>query len=289
MVPIDILKKVSDEGSRSPFRARIFPGMLAIRDQLFLTGLHGDELRNRRQLFDEKFGTVYHAAQATRDAAIEINRLIIEHSEAIQTSRAIRFEDAQLYINENIDTPLRQATDKLLNQAIVATKSGLQRILKNPLGLDISFLFQKEENFRKGIGNLRRSGETELADYLVDIRSKWLWDLIGMRDNAEHKGWELPEIIYEPLVPSRVEIIVPEIAGVRVDIFARQTANRVLLFTENMMVHAMARNMPEALFVVEIPLEERNPEDPVRFAYGGVDITTAPRWTLQYQDDMDFV
>ena len=285
---MDIVKKISEDGSASPFGARIFPGLLIMRDQLFLFRLHGKEYDQQRDLFDAKMGPLYQSALATRDAALEINRLISEHVHDIQHRGIIRIEENQFSIDKTIDIPLHQVTDKLLDQSIVALH-GLQRILKKPLGLHIGFLFQQNGEFKQGITKLRRDGEIVLANYLVDVRTKWLWNLIGVRNAAQHEGWQLPEIVYKPTMDKAVLVTLPQIGEVRIDLFARVTANRVLLFIENMMVHTMARNIPDGIYIIEIPKSERNPENPVRFTYGGVGLSTSPRWHLQYEEDMDFV
>ena len=66
------LVNVSDEGSGSPFMARIFMGLLEFRDQLFLMGLGDSERGPKQDHFDRMFQPMLDAAQATRDAALEI-------------------------------------------------------------------------------------------------------------------------------------------------------------------------------------------------------------------------
>jgi hypothetical protein len=64
------VKKVTDEGSSSPFMARLFIGLLNFRDQLHLIGVQGQQQREKQDHFDRKFRPMFEAAQATRDAAL---------------------------------------------------------------------------------------------------------------------------------------------------------------------------------------------------------------------------
>jgi hypothetical protein len=123
-------------------------------------------------LFDTLVLTI--SGLGTRDAAVEAGRLVTAHLDAIQDAQAVRFGANQYDILQTIDIPLSQAVDKLIDQGIVAIKTGLQDILRDPLGLNIGFLFQKEPPFSEGIAVLRASGENDLAQYLEDVRVGWL-------------------------------------------------------------------------------------------------------------------
>lgn len=61
------VQKVSDEGSSSPFIARIFMSMHEYQDLFLSANLQGRELFEAREKFDKKFRPMYEAAQAARD------------------------------------------------------------------------------------------------------------------------------------------------------------------------------------------------------------------------------
>jgi hypothetical protein len=177
----------------------------------------------------------------------------------------------------------------LIDQSIVATKTGLQSILKELLGVDIGFFFKQDAGFRAGVLDLRAAGETDLADYLEDVRNVWHSALQDLRSQHEHHGWSLPKVQYSLSAPSQVEMALPDVLGVPIDQFAQETANRVLLFIENMMVYALQRQSNYPIFVVEIPNGNRDPVKPQRFRLAPRGLDPSPAWRIRFRDDIDFV
>lgn len=288
MSPVQLVK-VSDEGSGSPFMARIFMGLLEFRDQRFLMGLGDSEHGSRQDHFDRMFQPMLDAAQATRDAALEIKVLIDAHLKEITDGTAVRFRPGQYEILRTIDSKLSQTVDKLIDQSIVATKTGLQSNLKDPLRLDIGFFFQRDAAFSAGISDLRTAGESDLATYLEEVRDGWHSALQDLRTQHEHEGWSLPRVQYSLTAPSQVSVSLPEVLGSPVDRFARETANRVLLFVENMMVYSLECQSNHPIFVVEIPGAQRDPVNPQRFRLAPRGLDSSPQWRIDFRDDMDFV
>lgn len=273
----------------SPFIARIFMGLLKFRDQLFLLGIPDDERGIVQNHFDRMFQPMLDASQAVKDATLEIKYFVDAHLEEIRRGTTVTFQSGQYEILRTIDSKLSQAADKLLDQSIVATKTGLQSILIDPLGLDIGFFFKKDAAFHAGISNLNSAGEADLATYLEQVRNGWHAALQDLRVQHEHQGWSLPRVQYSLTAPSQVTAILPFVLGSPVDEFARQTANRVLLFVENMMVYALQRQCKHPIFVVEIPYQLREPANPQRFRLAPRGLDLSPPWRITYRDDMEFI
>jgi len=294
MSPPFQVKKVADEGSSSPFVARLFLGLLGFRDSLHLLAVEGQHREQMRDHFDRKFKPMFEAARASRDAAVDVGCLVATHLDAIEDGRALRFTGNQYDVLETIDIPLSQAVHKVLGQGIVATKTGLQEILRDPLGLDIGFLFQHDTQFNKGIADLWASGENHLAQYLQDVRSGWLSGFQKLRNQYEHDGWSLADVEYQLAGPSTVTVRLPTILSLPVDKYVGHTANRVLLFMENTMVYAMQRQCMQRqyrcpIFVAEIPNDQRDLANPQRFRLAARGLDRTPPWAIAYRDDMDFV
>lgn len=283
------LRKVSDEGSSSPFMARIFMGMLVLRDQLYLLSVDQADKKREQDTFDRAFKPVLEASQATRDAAVAGLQLLDGHINRIESGEAVRLRANQYDILEGIDAELSQEVDKVIDQSMVAVKSGLQDMLRDLLDLDIGFLFQNDPLFAVGIADLRSAGEDELADYLEDVRAAWLADLQDLRNRHEHSGWSLDSLEYQLGSPNKVQVQLPRVDGVSVDLFLKQTANRVLLFVENMLVVSMARRVQYPIFVKELPPDGRNPVDPKRFALAPKGLDHSPAWKVSFVDGDDFV
>lgn len=292
---MDQLIKVGDEGTSSPFFARLFLGILEFRDQLFLAGIPLEEQGGLRKRFDQKFKSMFRAASAMRDASREIMNMVITHQDAIQSGRAVRIHPGHFEILETIDTRLNQSVAELLDQSIVATKTGLQSILRDLFGVNIGFMFQQDSKFNAGIKALYTADEIELAQYLEAVRLNWHSALQNIRDQHQHEGWVLKSVTYHRDGPSRIVLNLPQILNLPVDLFARVTANRVSLFIEKMMVLIMYRSCQTRhqyqlpFFIVEIPREQRDPSNVQRFrlAPRGLDFSTP--WIISYKEEMDFV
>jgi len=283
------VRKVSDEGSSSPFIARIFMGILEFRDQLYLLSAQAEDRKRQQDRFDQAFKPVLEASQAARDAAVAGLKLLTDHISRIENGDAVRFRGNQYDILEGIDAELSQEVDKLIDQSMVAIKSGLQDMLRDLLDLDIGFLFQNDQQFAGGIADLSAAGENELADYLEVIRGTWLDSLQDLRNRHEHRGWSLNSLAYELVAQNEVQVRLPTVDGILLDQFIRQTTNRVLLFVENMLVFAMARRVQYPIFVKEIPPDRRNPVDPKRFVLAPKGLDNSPRWRITFEDGVDFV
>lgn len=286
--PFSVIK-VSDEGSSSPFIARIFFGMLKFRDQLYLPTIRDADQSAAKHHFDRRFKPMLEAAQGARDAAVEINRLVSSHLNGVFSGQVVRIRENQYDILSIIDNPLSQAVDKLIDQSVVAIKTGLQALLRDPLGLEIGFLFSKDVPFQAGIDELRATGETRFAEYLERARESWLEPILQLRADHEHHGWSLASVQYQLASPSSVEVAMPKVLGLPVQKFARLSANRVLLFIEDTVVYAMQRRCRYPIDIVEIPTIARDPSDPQRFQLAPRGLDPSPAWAITYSDDQDFV
>ena len=289
MMPPGRWVKVSNEPSSSPLMARLFVGLIKLRDNLLIVGVPADKKDALQRSFGSAHRPLYDAVEAVRDAAREIVSLVSSHAEAVLSGRAIHIHGTQVDITETVNKELGQAVDKLLTQSVISTKTCLQQIMTDPLGLDIGFLFQNGPDFDRGIEGLRTAGEHAFADYLCAVRNTWHEDIQELRRQIEHEGWTLDTVRYpsskeRPAIP-----VFPLVLGQPVDQFAATTANRVLTFVEESVVYAIQRRHHGPVMVVEVPSELRSPDDPARFRLD-VGRRPSPReWNPQYREGFDFV
>jgi hypothetical protein len=102
--PIQV-KKVTEETS-SPFVARLFIGLLELREQLYLLGVQGKCRKSMQDHFDDTFKPMFEAAHATRNAAVEARRLVATHLGVPQTQRSKPGEQTgQVLLMPRITTP----------------------------------------------------------------------------------------------------------------------------------------------------------------------------------------
>lgn len=289
MAGIGGFRKVRDEGTSSPFMARIFMGLYALRDDLESFITTEDEREGVRQKFDAGVLPLTVAAESVRDSALEITQLIGAHVEEVEQGIAVDFIGDQMNVVRTVDKQLGQAVSRLIQQSIVTTKTCLQGVLQDPLGLDIGCLFQKQSAFEQGLTHLRDDGQEDLAAYLSEIRN-WHEPLQDLRRMAEHEGWVAPALGCVRIGASSARVTIPVLDNLRLDEFALATANRVLTTTEELIAYAMKRRIKKPYLVLfEIPPERRNPSLPKRFRVWPTKSGAESGWQLIYHEQRQFL
>ena len=268
-----VLQKYMDEGSSSPFMARLYLGNLRLRDVVFPD--HAS-----RNIFDEPYHFVMETLLNTRSTSQEIVQLIDKHFSKLTKGEVGRLRGHTIYIEETIDKELRKEVETFLNSAVRALKQGMQSVTK-ALQINIGFLFQKQNSFEKGIMGLEKS-DPSLGAYLRVTR-KWSERLINSRNAIEHEGWMLPRVKYiEDSGGIRAEE--PEISNQKVSDFVKFIMDRLCCFVEEVTAHCLQAKMPAGISVTEIPLSQREPEMPERFQ---VTLTNGgkPTWNMMYHQN----
>ena len=284
------LVKFMDEGTSSPFVARLFFSIMKMRDQVYLLGKE-----NKGQLkdsFDQKFSPIFSSSIASRDAARKTISLIENHSKAILDGRVVEFSSNQtVVVNETIDIELGQAIDAFLDQSVISIKSCLQKMLREEFNLDIGFLFQNDQNFNKGLSSMRQNEGNELSNYLESVRTIWLSKFIDLRNDHEHHGLSLEKLDYIPISNGGLSVKLPNILDLPINQFTKIYGNRILLFIENMMVYALFRGKEDffSIYIYEIPNEKRDPSFPERFRFVPTGLQDLPKWKIDYFECDDFI
>jgi hypothetical protein len=133
--PLNLVsQKLSDEGSSSPFWARLFLGILRLADIVFPDAAKREEFHKITELLINELLNV-------RSAAGEINKLWSDHAGKISEGEIVRIEESVVHISENIDAELRRHTESFLNTATRALKNSMQDVATF-FGVNIGFLFQ---------------------------------------------------------------------------------------------------------------------------------------------------
>lgn len=267
-----VIQKWADEGSGSPFMARIFLGLMRMRDLVYSEA-------ERIEKFDEHFDLVITPLFAARTAAKEMTDIWDEHFRKVAAGEVARQKGPVLQIDESIDRELKRAFESFLNSAVRSLKQGMQQLAPE-LGVDIGFLFQQNDAFERGIEALRQN-DPVLAEYLRHTRT-WSEPLLETRNAVEHKGWTLPRVTYRQM-GSSVSANEPEVVNKPATWFVNFTLDRLCCFVEEFTVHGLQKRMPPQVGITEITPVARRSEAPERFsvtiAIGGL-----PLWQLAYHD-----
>lgn len=249
-----IVQKFADEGSSSPFMARLFLGNLRLRDSIFPDPA-------KREAFDKPYEFVLMTLLNTRTTAQGIGKLFTEHAQRVTRGEVARVQGQALHIDENIDKELRKETETFLSSAVRALKQGMQDVT-NALGVNIGFLFRKAGAFTAGLAALQAS-DPHLAEYLRQTRL-WSERLIECRNATEHMASVLPKIQYS-WASGSIQVIEPLISNQPVTEFVKFIMDRLACFVEEVTAHCLQARMPAGLSIREIPLAQRLPEVPERF------------------------
>lgn len=267
------VQKVGDEGTASPYIARLMLGLLTLRDQVYTEDEAG------RLAFDRLFEAMHQSLSTCRENVADLTRLWREHVEAVTSGELVERGGQFIRVTDTIDKPLRREVADFLTSAVRVSKDNLQNLARL-LGVEIGFLFQKPAAFESGLARLERA-DPRLADYLRQTRG-WSEELVLARNAIEHDGWVLPRVNYrtsrEAVVPEE-----PEIRGVPVTRFAERMLDRTCCLVEDLVAHLLMARFDGKITLTTVPLAKRTPSSPLRFtitlATGGL-----TPWALVYDD-----
>ena len=220
-----VVQKVSDEGTTSPFIARLMLGILRLRDTIYLDA-------KARDGFDTLFEQVSSSLSSARDAAREIGELWAAHEGKVASGTCVRRTANVIHIDDNIDRDLRRVTETFLNASVRALKHGLQQTAKE-LGVDLGFWFKKKPAFERGLEALR-APDADLAEYLASARSAWSETLVSRRNAIEHEAWVLPRLSYRDIAGA-VVVDEPVVDGMTLRAFTTVMLDRFFCAVEDIL------------------------------------------------------
>jgi hypothetical protein len=249
-----IVQKFADEGSASPFMARLYLGILRIRDIIYPDPA-------KRETFDKPYEFVMSSLMNARATAKGLATLWAEHTRKIASGEMARLQGKTIHIDENVDKELRKEVESFLNAAVRALKQGMQD-LANELGVNIGFMFKQQPAFEAGIASLQAT-DPLLAEYLRQTRT-WSEPLVESRNAIEHKGWTLPRVVYSQKGIG-VAAAEPEISGQPFTAFIDFMLDRLCCFVEEFTAHCLQRGMVPEITITELPIAKRGEELPERF------------------------
>jgi hypothetical protein len=248
------VKKIADEGSQSPFMARLLIGIFKMRDMAF-------PRQESRGTFDAAYDGVISPLLAARTAMKDIAHTWNDHANRVESGVAARLVGRNIHVDETIDRELARHADTFINGAARALKHGMQSVGAE-LGVNIGFLFQKEAGFEAGFEHLSRS-DPALALYLAEAR-RWSEVLVGRRNAIEHEGWRLADIAYAR-IDAGVRAVEPQVDGRPVTEFAAFFLDRLCCFVEDLTAHSFQRLLPGELTLTELAPDSRSADTPERF------------------------
>ncbi|MFH1311981.1 MAG: hypothetical protein ABIJ00_02025 [Candidatus Eisenbacteria bacterium] len=272
------LELLRNEGTSEPFVARMWLGVLELRNQVL--SLSEEDPEHRATEFDNLYSPVLDNLETTRTAAKKIRTLISEHVMKVNSGKIVSLQHNCVTIHETITPDTRDSVAALLNAGVRAMK--YMQPLLGWSGLSIRHLFQKSGNYDLGTTRLRKAGRRDLAEYLDSVRAGWSESFLELRAAMQHRSWSLGKFHYTP--PDQgISLVEPKIEGLDTSEYVRLTAARVIGFVEDLVVYSLGTKLPDGVVIVEVPAERRNPDRPTRFSVAEASGEPLP-WVLEYND-----
>lgn len=275
-----VMERRTNEGTSSPYMARLILGVLEMRDMVISHVLRKDHYVWRGH-FDDLYVPVQDAMGAARKHSARVVELVATHRAKIESGEIVSYGHNAVYINESISEPLGEAFASFVTSAVRAVK--LHQDVLAFLDLDVGFLFAKPASFEAGVKKLRESGQEILGDYLDATRAGWSERLINRRNKLEHEGWRLDDVLHPPAPNGVPRMVEPEVEGVLVSEWVPEMLGHVLAFVEEAVAYAVQRIMaPNNAALAEYPLESRDPTIVRRFYVVWPSLEPAKLWQLRY-------
>lgn len=131
------IKKIMDIGTEEPFVARLFSGLMDLRDFSLQQRMKSHEIDNVRRNFDKLYEPVLNALIQVFESARRIRELIYKHIKDLNDGKIVDFQNIGFQINDCIDRELRDDTAKFLINSTIAIKTHQKLLLF--MGVDIGF------------------------------------------------------------------------------------------------------------------------------------------------------
>jgi len=264
------IQKFANEGSSSPFFARVILGVTHLRDVIYPDATKRDD-------FDKPYDQVFTSLMTARTAAQEVSATWTAHNHKVLSGQIARLQGGSIHVDESIDRDLRKQVESFLYAASRTMKTSMHQFAVS-LNRNIGFLFMQDGALNNGIAALQTT-DPVLADYLEQTRT-WSEALIKRRNSMDHTGWSLPRVTYA-VKSGAVVMDEPTIDGMPATQFVAFMLDRVCCFVEEFTAHCLQTQMPRGITFTEIPMAERDPSVPERFRLtlhaGGLQ-----PWTLAY-------
>lgn len=249
------IQKMADEGTSTPFIARMYLGLMRLRDVVYAD-------QKERFEFDKLLDQTYSALMAARTTAREIREMWEGHSRKVSSGEIARLEKNTIRVEEDLSRDLRRHVESFVYSAARALKEGMKNLGRH-MGKEIGFMFQKQAAYGRHLKSLQAT-DSALADYIRETRTSWSQRLIETRNAIDHGGLALSCIQYQAR-DGKVEAIQPVIDGLPAVEFVEFMLDRLSCFVEEFTAHCLQCRMPKGITITELPLAERPPESPERF------------------------
>jgi hypothetical protein len=251
------LRKFADIGTSTPWVARAWLQVLAIRQTVF-TGFE-------RDAFDEKYAPIFENLMECYNAMEPLHKTITEHEKKVNSQEIFEFQSQNLVVTDSIHGKMNQAAKDFFIKGNIAINHVYP--FSKFMGYNISFLRMKDDKeFEQAAAKLvsKVSAAQPLVEMLRRHRGTWLKCFLDLRDRIEHES--LPRLaVHYSVEAHRVRAQFPLINNEELVSVTLKFWQKLSEFIEDVAVALLGLRLPPPLRIAIIPEERRDPTMPLKY------------------------
>lgn len=261
---IAVVRKISDIGTSEPWSARMWFGILQIRDHALKAGERRGELEceEKSKPFDKVYRPLISNLEDAYNSLTNLEKLIAQHEKDLLDNKVLRITENQHTVEHPIDQEVKILFRAFVNSLATALKQLQHVCMTIDDSLDFGFLFMKPENFDKKVAEIEKQNNVLLGllPVIKEFRPLSNEIIVCNRNPIEHPedGFMLPDIEYD----FEQKKILNDFYSQEKMRFYWENSWR---FCEIMIVSAFALQIKHPWGIVEIPQEERDPDMPIKY------------------------
>lgn len=260
------VRKISDVGTSEPWSARMWLGILEIRNHVFENGNSGPN--KRKEEFDKVYTPLLNNLSDAFTNLTEIENLIVSHEKDVKEGKVLSVSGNQYTVEKPIDQKIKILFRGFINALTTALKS-TQYICKAINDkFDVGFLFTSDQNFEKCIKKIEKN-KGPLLDHLE------------MMKNFRHLSNEIVTMTRNPIEHPMGNFSLPDIEYDFENLQIKNnfyTQNKLRRYWENswrfcelILVAAFETQIKKPWGIVYIPKDQREPSIPIKYKVWVVD------------------
>ena len=248
------LIKFSDEGTSSPFPARLMLQMCELRDGIILDS-------DMRKRFDEAYGPIIDNFMETRQAISELKQLEERHRDELRNGSAAKIAaNGHITITRPIEVQYRGLIKEffLKGQMIISTIPRVGKVF----GLKTSFFFADDAKYSKGAKHLEQKWPNAILaiKHLDWARSGWYSDFNSFRNRIVHESFKFPNTTYEVDADSKVTPKFPALSDVADNCkLFEKLCECILELVEACVIFFFSTQLRGDQVIMQIPEDQRDP------------------------------
>jgi len=254
-------KIIIDEGTSSPFPARLMGQMFNLRDKLIRD-------KKKRQAFNNAYNPILDNFMELKTTVKELKEIQDQHlKEVAEGGAVIIHPNRQISVIRPIDTRYRALIKDFFIKGEMII-SGIPGVGKE-FDIRIGFFFGDANKFKKGVDKLRVAWKELCEPVIQDLeyaRSTWYKDFNDIRNDIEHKTLKVPPIEYHLDGNAKVSVHFPDfVPNHSVLVTMEHLTDRILELLEDCIVFMFATRLEPGLLIKIIPENERDPANVIKY------------------------